>query len=126
MYRSWIRSAALVLVAFTSVFCVASLALAFDVRATFRRIDREQHSVTVVANGNEHTARVSEQVEVIGADGKPIPERLAAKVIAEGASAQLTVENVGGRPTIVRIDFSPNPKRSTPDRNGGGENRRVA
>lgn len=82
-----------------------SSAFGFDVRVTIKKIDLEAGTLTVTANGREHTAKLVEGAKIYDEAGKELSGGLKAKGIAVGAEVTLTVEREGDRPVIKAIRF---------------------
>jgi hypothetical protein len=68
---------------------------ALEAVGTVRRLDSEQGVLVVFANGAERTLSIAKDVKILGADGTPLADGLAAKELKEGAEVTVTVERAG-------------------------------
>jgi hypothetical protein len=90
----------------TLVFLVAaaSLAQAFDVRVTIKRVDTEGGRLAFTApDGMDRTARVDPAAKFLNATGKELSGGLKSPEIKEGAAATLTVEREGNQPVVKAL-----------------------
>jgi hypothetical protein len=84
--------------------CVGHLS-AVDAVGTIKKVDPEKRVLFIHANGQDRTVSIDNDVKVLGADGKPLPDGLKAKELKEGAEVTVTVERTDGGPG-PRHDFS--------------------
>jgi len=73
---------------------------AFQAPAIIEKIDLEKNTIQVRTGQRTRTAALAEDVQVLGADGKPLPGGLRAKELKEGAQVTITGEMAGGGPVI--------------------------
>ncbi|HEY2250760.1 MAG TPA: hypothetical protein VGH74_06850, partial [Planctomycetaceae bacterium] len=88
--------------------CIVVLALSgqsfgFEVGAVIRKIDADKRIAVVFANGQERTVKVAGDAKIQDENGKDLSGGLGANELKEGATVTLSVERVGGSPTIVSI-----------------------
>ena len=70
--------------------------LAFEVRATIKKIDPDKGLVVFTANQQDRTLKIPGDVKILDADGKELAGGLRASGLKEGAEVTLTVERVNG------------------------------
>lgn len=78
-------------------------ASAFEVGATLKKIDVDNGTVIVFANGQERTVKVSKDAKFLDEAGKDLDGGLKAKEIKEGAEVTLSVEREDSGPVIKTI-----------------------
>ena len=91
---------------FLTTVCAVILsapAAAFDAIGTLRKVDVEKRVLSLHANGQDRTVRLDKDVQVLGADGKPLADGLKAKELKEGAELTVTVERGDAGPVIKAI-----------------------
>ncbi len=77
------------------LFLTAATLFALEAVGTIRRIDAERGIIVVFANGADRTLSITKDVKVLGVDGKPLADRLAAKELKESAEVTISVDRVG-------------------------------
>jgi hypothetical protein len=92
---------------------------AFEAEGTIQKIDAATGVFVIHAGNQDRTVKVVDNVKVLDAKGKPLPEGLQAKELIAGVEATFTIEPENGRPTIRAIQLG---KRQSPAeqlQNGG-------
>ena len=91
------------LLAIVVVLSCVSQTSGFDVRAVIRKIDVDNRTAVVFANGRERTVKVAADAKFLSETGDDLQGGLTASELKEGAAVILTVEPVSGTPTIVTL-----------------------
>src|SRR5436190_3619020 len=92
------------------VLILARSLSAFEAVGTIQKVDAAGGVLIIHAGNQERTVKVVDDVKVLDAKGKPLPEGLRAKEMIAGAEATFTIEPENGRPTIKAIQLG---KRQT-------------
>src|SRR5690242_6093806 len=102
-----------------AVLFLADHLSAFEAEGTMQKIDAAAGVLVIHAGNQDRTVKVVDNVKVLDAKGKPLPEGLQAKELIAGVEATFTIEPENGRPTIKAIQLG---KRQSPAeqlQNGG-------
>ena len=83
-----------------ALLLTASHLAAFETAATIQKIDLEKNTIQVRTGQQIRTAALAKDVQVLGADGKPLPGGLQAKELKEGAEVTIVGEAADGGPVI--------------------------
>src|SRR5262245_28559370 len=76
---------------------------AFDAVGTIRKIDADEGTIQIFANGQERNVKIAKDAKVLDADGKDLAGGLKAKELKAGVEVTATVERMGNRPVITAI-----------------------
>ena len=99
---------------------LCSSVAAFDAVGRIIRIDHDKNVMHVNANGRDRVVAIAKDVKVSDAEGKVVEAGLKWDELKEDAMVTLTVERLGGGPTITAIRLGGRPARpDRPDRAAG-------
>jgi hypothetical protein len=76
---------------------------ALEATGTFKKVDAENGTMIVFANGQDRNLRIADDVKVLGLDGKPLADGVKARELKEGAEVTITVEFGEGGPILKVI-----------------------
>ena len=88
--------------------------LAFDASGTLQKVDADKGVIYLNANGKDRVVPLDKDVKVLDKDGKLLADGLKSKELKEGAEVTVTVEPVGGEPTIKSIRLGREAAKSPP------------
>ena len=85
------------------LLAAAGSARGFDAFGKIKKIDAENRTIQIYANGRDHSPKIADDVKILDAEGKELKDGLRSKELKEDAEVTVTVEPVEGRPTIKAI-----------------------
>jgi hypothetical protein len=91
-----------VLPALLAILVGASAARALEATGTVKKVDAENGTIVVFANGKDRDLKIAADVKVSGTDGKPLEGGIRAKELKEGTVVSVTVDVGGERGPILR------------------------
>ena len=84
--------------AFLDVLFLAGTLSAFEAVGTIQKVDAAAGMLVIHAGNQDRTVKVVDDVKVLDAKGKPLPEGLRAKELIAGVEATFTIEPENGGP----------------------------
>jgi hypothetical protein len=94
-------------------------ALALEAHGTIKKIDAENGTAVIFANGQDRNLKIADNVKVSGLDGNPLAGGIKAPELKEGADVTITVEFEGGGPVLHAIRLGRVALSNAPPAGGG-------